>query len=157
MNKKEQFHDFCEAQIERLGGAFPDFRFTKSGALQELAAWLEDHAKGDRSRATAFITSVTEFANMPTIAELNKLWYQMWPNVDTVKREAREKCQRCGGTGWITVQGPYDTSAAYPCTHQPETDADRRMGVRIHPSVAKHYAAEGIPAEGRLVGGKEEA
>lgn len=142
MTKKEQFHDYCEQQIERLGAAFPDVRFMRVGALQELTTWLEEHAKGDKSRAAQFITSVTEFANMPTIAQLNTLWYQMWPNKDTIAREAREVCQRCHGTGFISVDGPFGLSAAYPCTHAPETEADRRMGLRLTPALQSSYAAE---------------
>ena len=149
MSKKQEFHDFCEAQIDRLGGAFPDFRFTKMGAIQELVVWLEDHAKGDKSRAVAFITSVTEFANMPTIAELNKHWYGMFPNKDTAAREAREECSRCNGTGWIEVAGPFGMSSAYPCSHQPESEADRRMGLHIAPSMIPHYAQEARESEVR--------
>ncbi len=139
MSKKQDFHDLCEAQIERLTGAFPDFRYTKLGGVQELVTWLEDHAKGDRSRANEFITSVTEMPQMPTIAQLNALWYQMWPNKDTAAREAREECSRCGGSGYIEVAGPFGMGSAYPCSHQPETDADRRMGLKIAPSMVRHY------------------
>ncbi len=101
MTKKEQFHDFCESQIERLGGAFPDFRFMRQGAVQELVAWLEGRAAGDRSRATTFVTSLTEFSAMPTMADMSRLWARMFPSAESI---ADQSCQYCRGSGWEEIE-----------------------------------------------------
>ena len=60
------------------------------------------------------------------------VWRRMYPPVN----EQRANCQRCDGTGWIVVEGPYGTSAAYPCSHKPRTEAETRLGVPMSPAVA---------------------
>lgn len=138
MTKQEHWHDFCNSQIERLGGAFPDFRFYKQPAIDELVAWLEDKAQGNKQNAMVFITEVTQFSDLPRIAELNNLWRQMYPAPDDV----RKGCERCDGVGWIQVDGPFGLGAAYPCHHGPVTDADRRMGLKIPPAMQARYMRE---------------
>lgn len=145
MTKAEDWHRFCQDQIERMGGAFPDFRFYKQGAVDELVSWLETKAKGDKQDAMVFVTELTEFENLPKLAEMNALWKRLFPTPS----EARRECSRCDGTGYVQVDGPFGLSAAYPCTHQPETDADRRMGVRMSPALAARYAAEHREADQR--------
>jgi hypothetical protein len=138
------FHDFCKDQIERLG-SFPDFRFYKQSAIDELTAWLEEHAAGSKANATVFITEVTQWENLPKISDLNSLWRQMFPKPEDVRRD----CERCGGSGWIEVQGKFGLSAAYQCHHGPVSDADRRMGVRLSPALRRHYSQEQIAARER--------
>lgn len=118
MSKKQKFHDLCEAQIERLGATFPDIRFMKMGALQELSGWLESRAKGDEQQAIGFITSVTEMAAMPTIAEMNKLWHQMFNAPEEEKRIAAPSCEWCTGTGWEDIEGVVKSGpfAGQPCS-----------------------------------------
>jgi hypothetical protein len=64
-------------------------------------------------------------------------------------KQAREDCGRCNRSGWLSVEGPYGTSAAYPCSHKPESEQDRRMGVRVPASLESHYKRESIEAEER--------
>lgn len=118
----EKFHALCEAQIERLGGAFPEFRFTKPGAVQELVAWLEDRAKGDEKQTIGFITSVTELSVMPTIADLNKIWHRLYGIAGLEKHVASRDCQACNGTGWEEIEGVVKSG---PFAGQPRTGVTR--------------------------------
>lgn len=147
MKKAEDWHNFCVDQIDRLGGAFPDFRFYKVGAVDELVAWLETKAAGDKQNAMTFITEVTEFENLPRIADLNALWRRLNPKPE----EVRKDCARCQGSGFVTVPGPYGLSSAYPCTHQPDTESDRRMGLRMNPAQAKRYMNQVAESDKRHV------
>jgi hypothetical protein len=96
----ESFREYCVVQIERLGGAFPDFRFYKAGAVEELVNWLESKAAGDKAKATGLITEVCEFENLPKIADLNAVWRRLFPPVESSERL---RCQICNGTGWEEV------------------------------------------------------
>lgn len=105
-------------------------------------AWL--NVEGAK-RVKAVCVELATFLDVPLLPTVKAVWNRLYPKADA----ARLACDRCGGTGWISVEGPHGASAAYPCTHQPETDADRRMGVPMHPSVAAHYRQLDIEAEGR--------
>lgn len=95
------FRTFCMYQIERLTGAFPDMRFYKAAALEELANWLEAKAKGDEHRAAELVTEVTEFAEIPSISAMNAVWARMFP---PPIHEAKANCADCDGTGWVMVK-----------------------------------------------------
>ena len=103
MTKQQQFHDFCIEQIDRLGGAFPDFRFYKPAAVDELVAWLESKAAGDKQNAMVFITEVTQFENLPRIADLNALWGRL--HAPPQRPVASAVCPFCTGTGWEDREG----------------------------------------------------
>ena len=66
------------------------------------------------------------------------------PELNESIKQARLRCYHCNGAGWISVEGPYGTSAAYPCYHRSPTESEQRMGVRIppHSAVEAHYQAE---------------
>ena len=66
----------------------------------------------------------------------------MSPEESAMLAAIRHRCGRCQGVGYIIVAGEYGTSAAYPCSHKAESEADRRMGVRFAPAIAKHYSEE---------------
>lgn len=98
--KVQTFREFCEDQIQRLPGAFPDMRFYQSGAMGELVNWLEAKSAGNEERAIAVITEVTEFETIPSIAQLNQVWDRIFPRES---RPANFGCQDCNGTGWETL------------------------------------------------------
>ncbi len=55
----------------------------------------------------------------------------------------RKECLYCHGDGWRTVEGPYGTSAAFPCSHRAElTEAEKLMGVPLSPGVQRMYHAQ---------------
>jgi hypothetical protein len=119
----------------------------------------------DKDGATALAKSISKFSSSERHAALVvETWIDTWPQFpkpsdirqqcETIKdptyeaiQRTREDCNRCGGTGWISVDGPFGTSAAYHCSHQPESEQDRRMGVRISPALARHYGALDAAAE----------
>lgn len=98
---EQTFRDYCTYQIERLGGAFPDFRFYKSGAFEELVNWLDARAAGNRGRASALITEATELSQLPSIADLSVIWLRLFP--PPPPREASPDCPHCNGSGWVIV------------------------------------------------------
>lgn len=155
------FRKFVNDQVVRLT-AFEDFNRLADGGKKEYADLLFDLAKEpqpkrDRSamdwtdseparNVKAVIDEGMEFQKHPTMHDIRSIWKRL---VSAPAQAMRTECERCDGTGWISVDGPHGTSAAYHCTHQPETLADRRMGVRIHPSLARHYSQLDIEAAGR--------
>lgn len=102
-------------------------------------------------RVCTVIRECLEFENVPSLADIRAVWNRLYP----AARQVSPDCTRCAGSGWVTIAGPFGTSAAYPCTHQPESEADRRMGVRIHPALGEYYAAlerEAAPRRAIYVG-----
>ena len=161
------FTEFVKQQVERLG-SIADFSMKISMPGQmEITEWLiaaanESSMKRKRSgqaewlreseparRVKAVIDECVEFESAPGLADIRAVWRRVNPP----KEQARNECPRCQGTGFIVVDGPYGTSAAYPCSHKPETDADRRMGVRIAPAVEGRYKREAVEAAARYRAG----
>ena len=70
----------------------------------------------------------------------------MSPEESRAWAEMRHSCPRCHGVGYIVIAGEFGTSGAYPCSHRAESIEDSRMGVRIAPSVARHYTQEAAGA-----------
>jgi hypothetical protein len=101
LTQPEKFRDFCQEQIERLGGAFPEYRFIREGGVSELVNWLEAKAEGSEERAENFITEICEFEEMPGIATMNAVWLRLFP--PPVKHAPLE-CEHCQGTGWEIVR-----------------------------------------------------
>lgn len=55
----------------------------------------------------------------------------------------RKNCRHCNGDGWRSVDGPYETSAGFPCSHRDEfTEAETRLGVPVPPGVQRLYQAQ---------------
>lgn len=104
MPQSENFRDFCTQMIERLGGAFPDMRFYKAGAIEELVNWLEAKASGSEERAAQLVTIAGEMEEIPSIADLNRLWTRLYitPNAKPI---ASPDCLHCAGTGWEEREG----------------------------------------------------
>jgi hypothetical protein len=96
---------------------------------------------GSEQHAKLVIDSIVERETFyPSVAVIVQSCAAITDPVGSDAKLAREKCPYCMGDGFRTVEGPYGTSAAYPCNHQPE--GDPRMGVRIPAAVESHYQAE---------------
>lgn len=151
--------DFVTRRMEPFGGLKPPFGMAyddmfpalrdclielsglgKGAAKPTELEWMQSEA-GRRIEAVCIEAGQAE--ETPTTTALRAIWSRLYPPPQT----ARESCPRCHGSGFIVVEGPYFTSAVYPCSHGEPSAADRRMGVRIHPVVAHHYGEEarGIP------------
>jgi hypothetical protein len=149
------FREFVTEQINRLK-SFANFsRDVPEDGQKEIRRWLEERAGCDpkaRSESTikwleydegarrvkAVIDECLTFETMPDLRTMRAVWDRMYPPMN----QQRAACDRCQGSGWITVEGPYGTSAAHPCSHRAPTEADQRMGVRISPTVERMYQAE---------------
>jgi len=160
------FEEFATEQLDRLG-CIQEWSLKVSAAGQkEIVRWLLETANDPTpkrkrhsasewlrespaaQRIKAVIDECVEFETPPGLADIKAVWRRVNPPAN----ETRKSCQRCVGSGFIQVDGPYGTSAAYPCSHGPETERDQRMGVLIAPAVESHYQAEG-----REVGTNREA
>ena len=130
----------AKQEVARLAGAALSFAPDKGGA-DILAKALEKHAKSEKHASVVITRWIESWPQWPKPSELVQLCGNIPDPGQDAARQAREECQRCGGSGWISVEGPYGTSAAYPCSHGPETELDRRQGVRISPALHRHYAA----------------
>ncbi len=147
------FREFVTEQIGRLK-AFANFgRDVPEDGQKEIRRWLEERAGCDpkaRSESTlkwleydegarrvkAVIDECLTFETLPDLRTMRAVWDRVYPPQNLV----RQSCERCGGTGWVTVLGAFGTSAAYPCTHGPKTASEARLGVKFAPAVAALYS-----------------
>lgn len=102
MEKQPEFRDYCADQIERLGGAFPEMRFYKRGAIEELVNWIEAKAAGDEAKAAGVITEACELSEIPKIADLNAIWTRLYVAPGIVI--ASPDCQYCSGSGFEIIE-----------------------------------------------------
>lgn len=117
------FHAFCLSQAERLIGAFPEMRFIPASGMNEIANWLEAKSAGDRAKAAALITEVTEFEQIPKISDMNAVWNRLFPPPE---RKADPHCEACSGTGFRFVERGGATGVAR-CTCGLPPAADARL------------------------------
>jgi hypothetical protein len=134
--------------VESIRFAGLDFQPEPEG-IKFLAKTLAKHAHSDQHAAAVIATWIEKWPKWPRPADLVQMCEIVADPTVTAQRATRENCQRCGGSGWIEVQGEFGLTACYPCSHGPETDADRRMGVRITPALRRHYAQEAVRGEER--------
>ena len=153
------FKRFVADQCARMT-SFDNFAKLPEAGRKEIVDWIfaraaEPDARLDRTemdwlyhstpakKVKGLVDECLEFEAGPGIHEIKQVWNRLNPPANV----AREECSRCNGTGWIEVQGPFGMSAAYPCSHQPETEGDRRMGLKIAPSMVSHYVREASDSE----------
>jgi len=149
------FREFVLEQMARLR-AFAEFDAkVPADGQKEIRKWMEDRAKCDPKAVSASVMSWIQndeaarrvktvidecltFESLPDLRTMRAVWDRLFPPENVL----RKSCGRCGGAGWVVVDGEYGASAAYPCSHGPETAAEARMGVRFAPATAKQYAIE---------------
>jgi hypothetical protein len=107
-------------------------------------AWMQSDSG---SRVNQVCLEAADGEECPTAATLKSIWRRLYPPMN----EQRENCGRCGGSGFIIVDGEHGTSGAYPCSHRAESEADRRMGIRFSPVTARLYAKDMREAEERKI------
>ena len=110
---------------------------------------LAKHALSDEHAGAVVASWISKWPKWPRPSDIKQFCDITADPRMAEAAKTRGECQRCDGAGWISVQGPHGTSAAYHCSHQPETESDRRMGVSIHPALAAQYRQLDIEAEGR--------
>lgn len=148
-----KFYEFIGRQVNRLAAHEEFARRMNADAKAEIAAWLitaVSDCPGDKpepewlkiepgERAKQVIDEAMEFEECPGILSLRALYARLWP---PMAMNSGSGCRYCQGTGFRTVIGEYEISGAYTCTHQPPSEMDRRMGVRMSPTQARTYRAE---------------
>lgn len=136
-----------EDMYPALGACLIELAGLKSGATKATELdWIQTV---EGARVNQVCREAAENEECPTTTTLRSIWKRLFPPESAVRKE----CPRCHGEGFVVVDGPYGTSAAYPCSHKPETDADRRMGVRITPAVEGRYKREAVEAAARYRAG----
>ena len=111
--------------------------------VSEVARALQKHAKSD-CHAADVVTFLLETESFyPTPAAVIQACEKV-ENTEDAAKKAREECRYCEGSGFRIVQGEHGITGAYPCNHQPKTDRDYRMGVRMAPAVSKRYNEEAL-------------
>jgi hypothetical protein len=110
---------------------------------------LEKNAQSDKHAQAIVDRWIERSTEWPKPADIVRSAAEI-ENPDNQAVKARAECQRCDGTGWIVIEGPYGTSAAYPCSHKARSEAESRLGVRFTPAVARHYLREQEALPGRV-------
>lgn len=142
----------AKQQIKRILAATLSYPPDDTTVLtQTLARRAESEA-----HARLVIDAVLEkFREWPKPADIVDLCSEIIDPDSAFAKQQRDStraaCEYCDGTGWRVVHGEYGTSAAFPCTHKPLTEAEGRMGVRFAPSVARQYAEQTRGAEERRI------
>jgi hypothetical protein len=166
------FRMFVGDQLGRLS-QFREFAMLPEDGRREIIAWVAKQSgekldKRDRTALDWLSTSeparrvkalCDELADFEQLTEplqtIRAVWRRLNPDEKAQALEqrsaARKDCERCDGTGFVIVEGPDGLSVAYPCSHQPESEADRRKGVGISPAMAKRYIAEQEEARKRRI------
>lgn len=101
---------------------------------------------GSEQHARAVVNDLCErLTFFPTVADIVQACLGTLDPVGSEAVRNRKECPFCEGSGFITVDGPYGTNAAYPCDH---SGRPRNEGVKLTPAVESHYQAEAraIPA-----------
>ncbi len=116
-------------------------------AAAVLTKALAKHAQSESHAAAVVDGWIEKWPQWPKPSELTQLCHVIADPKQAQARQAREKCDRCHGTGWVEVQGEFGMTAAYPCTHLPMTESDARMGLKIPPAMRRRYSEEARQAD----------
>ncbi|HZL57796.1 MAG TPA: hypothetical protein VFC21_11965 [Bryobacteraceae bacterium] len=135
-------------EIEKLKRAALSFPPDDDGVIV-LAKALAKHAQSETHAAAVVDSWIEKWPQWPKPSEVTQLCQVIADPKQAHARAQREKCGRCGGSGYVEVQGEFGMTAAYPCTHLPMTDSDARMGLKIPPAMRPGYMRERREAEPR--------
>lgn len=111
-------------------------------AAAVLTKALAKHARSEHHAAAVVDGWIEKWPQWPKPSEITQLCQVIADPKQAHARQAREKCGRCHGTGYVEVQGEFGMTAAYPCTHAPMTEMDARMGLKIPPAMRPRYSEE---------------
>lgn len=131
----------AKRHVESFRFANLDFAPDTDGALA-LAKMLGKYALSDEHAGAVVAGWISKWPKWPRPSDIKQVCESIADPHQAQAAESRQKCQRCQGSGFISVQGPFGLSAAFPCTHGPETESDRRMGVKLSPAQSSQYRQE---------------
>ena len=97
----DEFQKICMDACERLV-VFPAYKFLSQHGKLEYCKWIYQKAQGDEQKVNRLIDElITQFAKLPTIHELAKIWLRLFP---TVLERPAVVCGVCHGTGYLIVE-----------------------------------------------------
>ncbi|MCU1328406.1 MAG: hypothetical protein JWN34_3776 [Bryobacterales bacterium] len=121
MPKETTFRQFCADQVQRFS-IFRRFDFLETTGQKELRNWLERRGQDSptiRQQIAQTIDAATGLSELPTLADLNRIWNELNPPIATVSAD----CQHCGGTGFEIIQrGGYEGAKRCRCGGVPLAD-----------------------------------
>lgn len=145
------FREFVQSRMEPFEAMQLPYGMALDGILRADLNWLMEAAKvppdSKKPHGLAWISvegarrvsdvchELATYSDVPLLATVKSVWNRMYP----APCEERLRCPYCNGMGWVIVEGEFGTSAARPCSHQPPTESELCMGVRISPAVRRHY------------------
>jgi len=104
---------------------------------------------GSEQHAKIVVNDLVErLTFFPTVADIVQACLGTLDPVGSEAVKQRKACLFCNGDGWRTVDGPYGTSAAFPCDHTGKPN--ERLGVRMSAAVEAHYRDEALAVEGKI-------
>jgi hypothetical protein len=114
---KETLREFCAAQVQRLS-LFRRFDFLEVTGRKEIRNWLE--SKGERRPAiTALMDAAVLLEELPTLAELTRIWIEQQP----APMVAKGDCPHCAGSGFeIVKRGELEGAKRCRCGGVPVAD-----------------------------------
>ena len=128
--------------IARLGSM--SMAPAETGAVLLRSEALAKYARSEGHAERVVQTILERDSYFPTVAVIVQEC-ETSPD-DAQLQSFRRDCPHCHGDGWRIVDGPYGTSAAYPCNHT--AAGDPRMGVPMPRAAESMYQreAQAIPA-----------
>ncbi len=133
-------------EVEKFVTAKLDYPPEVAG-MKLLGKALAKHAQSEHHAAAVADTWIEKWPQWPKPSDITQLCQVVADPKQAHARQAREKCDRCHGTGYVEVQGEFGMTAAYPCTHLPMTESDARMGLKIPPAMRPRYSEEARQAD----------
>jgi hypothetical protein len=121
----QEFRKHVVSQVMRLQVTAGD-RFISDAAVSEVCNWVERKAGLDRSNVTRLIDEAVELEKFPTLADLSRLWQQLFLPSQP-EPSGRRGCPACHGRGYIIRTGigrvsgmqPYAATGAERCQCMP--------------------------------------
>ena len=121
----QEFRKHVVSQIMRLQVTAGD-KFISDAAVSEVCNWVERKTGLDRSRVTKLIDEATELEKFPTLADLSRLWQQLFLPAQP-EPSGRRGCPACHGIGYLVRTGVgrvsgmqlYATTGAERCLCMP--------------------------------------
>jgi len=125
MTIAENFHEHVVDQVLRLHATAGD-RYVSEAALAEIRDWVKRKAARDKARVTKLIDEAVELEKFPTLADLSRLWQQLFLPAQP-EPSGRRGCPACHGIGYLVRTGVgrvsgmqlYATTGAERCLCMP--------------------------------------
>lgn len=125
---------------KRLCGKFSGMSMmpTDKGALDLRSDALARRARSEGHAQRVVQAIIEREAYFPTVSVIVQECENSPDDVQAIQQ--RNECEWCHGDGFRSVEGPYGTSAAYPCDHRGTVPGN--PGAPMPRAVEAHYRQE---------------